>query len=439
MPVVGRRGSSRRAQDPSARSRYHGGVRRSIASNTWLPLLIAVLFGCAEGTEPPPVPDDGTGGALDDGTGPGNAASGDGDGDGGDGDGDAGTGGGDGDGDGDGNGDGDGDGDVSPGLKRKVLTIQGSQVPAAQPGFPVLVRITDADLAAGADPAGLDIYFESVGGAPLAFERESYDSATGTLVAWVTMTLTGSDQPFDLYYGDGDQTEKSSPADVWGVGFAAVYHMGGGGASEADSSGNTNNLTAASTPPADVPGQIGRALDFEGGATWLTAPDSPSLDISSEVTISAWARTSANNPSWWEAMVSKRIGFDTVNYHLGLGGPTSERNVLWYDGNPNLPPASDHPLADETPTLIAVTVKSGTCSWYFDGVLQGPEAGCGLTPNDGLLYVGGFDQQTDEVFHGWLDEVRIASVARSTNWLLTEFNNQKADSTFMTVGPEQDP
>jgi hypothetical protein len=37
---------------------------------------------------------------------------------------------------------------------------------------------------------------------------------------------------------------------------------------------------------------------------------------------------------------------------------------------------------------------------------------------------------------GKLDEVRVASVARSANWITTEYNNQSAPGTFETLGTE---
>ena len=58
-----------------------------------------------------------------------------------------------------------------------MITINGSQVPAAQTDFPVLVRLSaDADLAANADPSGHDIHFTDTAGAELSFERVSYSA-----------------------------------------------------------------------------------------------------------------------------------------------------------------------------------------------------------------------------------------------------------------------
>jgi hypothetical protein len=39
-------------------------------------------------------------------------------------------------------------------------------------------------------------------------------------------------------------------------------------------------------------------------------------------------------------------------------------------------------------------------------------------------------------FDGLIDEARVANVARSADWITTEYNNQNSPSTFYTVGTE---
>jgi len=38
--------------------------------------------------------------------------------------------------------------------------------------------------------------------------------------------------------------------------------------------------------------------------------------------------------------------------------------------------------------------------------------------------------------HAIVDEYRLSSVARSADWIITEYNNQNSPSTFSTLGPE---
>jgi len=49
--------------------------------------------------------------------------------------------------------------------------------------------------------------------------------------------------------------------------------------------------------------------------------------------------------------------------------------------------------------------------------------------------LGGLSNASD-LHDGMLDEVRISNVARSADWILTEFSNQSDPGSFYTVGSE---
>ena len=40
-------------------------------------------------------------------------------------------------------------------------------------------------------------------------------------------------------------------------------------------------------------------------------------------------------------------------------------------------------------------------------------------------------------WNGMLDEIRISNIARSTGWILTEYNNESSPSTFYSLGSEE--
>ncbi len=49
-----------------------------------------------------------------------------------------------------------------------------------------------------------------------------------------------------------------------------------------------------------------------------------------------------------------------------------------------------------------------------------------------------FGQSSDGIlpFEGWIDEVHISNIARTRDWIITEYNNQFSPSAFFTIGPE---
>src|SRR5437868_3392260 len=90
------------------------------------------------------------------------------------------------------------------------------------------------------------------------------------------------------------QTDMSTPVPLLNQlpGLAAAYSFDEGvGTSAIDDSGNGNlgTISAASW----VPGHTGSAVSFNGTSSWVTVADSPSLDLSSGMTLEAWVDPSA--------------------------------------------------------------------------------------------------------------------------------------------------
>jgi hypothetical protein len=64
------------------------------------------------------------------------------------------------------------------------------------------------------------------------------------------------------------------------------------------------------------------------------------------------------------------------------------------------------------------------------------------TPNGNVqtgtspFYIGQDPVTAGLLWNGMIDEVHVASVARSANWITTEYNNQNSPGTFSTLGAE---
>ncbi len=98
---------------------------------------------------------------------------------------------------------------------RKQITIPYSKVNGPLTNFPVLIDITDSDLAAHAQGDGDDIVFTTDETHKLNHEIEYY--ASGHLVAWVNVSSLSSTQDTILfmYYGKADAVNQENPAGVW--------------------------------------------------------------------------------------------------------------------------------------------------------------------------------------------------------------------------------
>ncbi len=329
-------------------------------------------------------------------------------------------------------------GDCQPWRRR--LTIQGSQVPSAQNGFAVLVRIeSDSSLAFYADPSGRDIYFEDTAGNPLPFEREAYASGAGMLVAWVKMDLTGANQDFYMYYGDGDTTEKGTPGTIWDGDYEAVYHL----ANLNDSTSHARHCTNRGTTPY-ASGHIGAALDFNGDAE-LLGPRGVLPTTKSYWTVSYWgyahpSNSSGDNEQW--AISTQDFAQDGMT--IGIETPPStydDGNMLTYVGGWRAYQNTVMPDAVWAHVDARVYMNS---SGYVEFSLNGgawERQNLNTTSirhtSGSYISVGGEEAATDENWLGHLDEVRISSVLRSNDWLKAEYNNQMEGSTFLSVGAEE--
>jgi hypothetical protein len=109
---------------------------------------------------------------------------------------------------------------------RKTVTIDHTKVDADLTGFPVLIEITDPDLASHSQNDGDDIVFTDNTGVRLNHEIELYDNTIGHLVAWVRADLSSvSDTTLYMYYGNPSASNQQNPTGVWDSNYVMVQHL----------------------------------------------------------------------------------------------------------------------------------------------------------------------------------------------------------------------
>ena len=327
---------------------------------------------------------------------------------------------------------------------RKPITIDHTQVSGGpHGGFPILIRLsTDADLAAYARPDGFDIAFRATDGTVLPYERESFDSATGALVAWVRPpVLDGSvDTTLELVFGDPEATDQQSPAAVWDASYEAVWHFAG---ETRDSTGNHND----GVPIAGLatgPGLFGNGLVFDGLDDYLDVPASASLDAASAAgTFSLWIRWTEPARGNYQMMMSSsnrfvtpRNGFEWANQ------PGGEHYFYpWGGSETAFDYVSVPPFTAGTWQYAAVTFEYATHTLHIyldatplstthDGEIGWAEI---ARPED-WLWGGNPAMGGPNYFLGAMDEIRVAKVVRPVAWLQTELANQRSPSSFYSVG-----
>jgi hypothetical protein len=366
---------------------------------------------------------------------------------------------------------------------RKTLTVQAGQVSAGpQLNFPLLVSLVDANLATTANGGhvasafGHDIVFRGAGatcGGPatcrLEHEIERYEPTNGTLIAWVRVPSINDGTQIEMYYGDaGITVPTEAPEAVWAPdspltpGYVGVWHLDQSGTGSPlefrDSTKNRNHGQGGEGDPlflpTRVPGKIGYAQDFAPGAgTNPKAPPadgkfdvvdlghSPRFDFpGDQLTLQAWVQHNIV-PAF----------FDYYGFLSHKGASDGYRLIL-RDGTLRLEFQLPGSSLLTTGTLgtgawrhVVATYDGATMRVYFDGV-QDPTTAARtgniipVTGGDGEVFIGHGDQPKDRTWsYEWIgqcDEVRISRVARSADWVLTEYRNQNAPAGFYSVGAE---
>lgn len=321
-----------------------------------------------------------------------------------------------------------------------ILTIDHLQVPSTQTDFTVLIRFTDNRfklIANGGKVANVNGYdirpYSDIGlSSALTYELERYNGTTGEVVMWVKIPSVSSvsDTIFYLGYGNAALTTDGSSPTTWSNSFNSVYHMKDGTTlSVLDAVGNnngTNNNGVTATT-----GQI------DGGAGFASA-SSQSVTINvyngTAFTFSAWIKGTTFPNAYNTVIMSQNIGvykdlFVKSNGKLAcFVFATNDRS---YDGT------GSHTLVTGTWYHVALSYNSTAgLVGYVNGASDGTAAANGNAGNSSTGAIGNDVVNAGRFWNGAMDEVRVATVARSADWIACEYNNQKDSQTFLTLGAE---
>lgn len=327
------------------------------------------------------------------------------------------------------------------------VTVNAAQVPSAQTNFPMLVSYTDARLKTVGNGGhvqnanGYDIRpYDGIGGSAMTFELERYNASTGEVIMWVLVPSCDVGSIVYLYYGDATISTNGSSTSTWDSNFKAVYHFPNGTTlSSNDSTTNTNNGTVSGSVTAITGVVDGGALFGGVSGDAISVNDSSSLDITTAWTISLWVKA-ANLVQTSKYILSKLNNLGTDNAYSVIW-EYSNNNIQFYSlnttGTYGYPSTnSDIPLTDIEWHYICYTYNGSQWNSYKDGAVITPVNGSvNLVATIGKLYLSSFNGAGNNANLS-LDEVRISNIARSADWIITEYNNQSSPSTFATLGAE---
>jgi len=308
---------------------------------------------------------------------------------------------------------------------RKPIIIDHTKVAADLTDFPVLIDITDVDLAAKAQDDGDDIVFTDYYGNKLDHEIEYFDCSTGRLVAWVRIPLLSSteDTTIYMYYGNPPASNQENAFGVWDSNFLAVHHLEETSGAVYDSTINNNHGTPYNGVQQGVPGKINSAAYFDGINDRIIL--SQVFSTENQFTMEAWiyAETGARY------FISQWDNNNGVFIQVGATG----NSIEWYINGGS---AGSTSISLNTWYYVVATYEGSDARLYLN-------AGAPITkassppnwPSQGTYISDRYAGQRQ--FHGYIDEVRLSNIARSAEWIKTCFNNQYNPASYYTVGIEQ--
>ncbi|MBD3425932.1 MAG: DUF2341 domain-containing protein [Candidatus Omnitrophica bacterium] len=334
----------------------------------------------------------------------------------------------------------------------KVINIDPSLVAEDLTDYPLLVNMTDSDLRTMANGGSVtsaeayDIVFTSEDGTAYDHEIEYYDPATGTVIAWVKVPNVSASlaTTVHLRYGNDRITSSTEdPSGLWGVDYQGVWHMDDTSGLVADSTQNMNDGTVFAFTIGEVDrsasGQIGTGDEFTlesnpGNPGYILIGDNAGLDITGELTLSAWVYADALGGI--RSIIAKGSTLTEINYSLAVQG--TELSFGYVNGGQQQYVTSGAGLTTGQWYYVASTYNDSldNASVFVNGArLVNSSATNPLVTNDGYLNISAYSVPAVSRY-GWegtLDEVRIQDVARSPGWVETEYNNQSSPGTFYSV------
>jgi ethanolamine utilization microcompartment shell protein EutS len=312
-----------------------------------------------------------------------------------------------------------------PWVYRDKITISSTMVSnTSQTDFPLLINFsTHNGLRDHAQANFNDVVFTSYDGITrIPHEIERYNKSTGELVAWVRIPLLSSsaNTVIYMYYGNPFCLDERNATAVWDTSYRGAWHLPNGTILSAnESTQNGNNGTLSPTSPVATSGIADGGAHFDS-ATYITITNHNGLNTlpNGDWTASAWV-----NPSSY-IMYSGIVIFNND----GLVETKNTRFGIIHSGN-----------VVETSTPITIGswqyltgVKSGSSyTIYINGVnAHSTPIGDGGYNLSNVYYLGrGYNALS---YRGNMDEARVSKVARSADWIKTEYNNQNNPSAYLS-------
>ncbi|MDM7948577.1 DUF2341 domain-containing protein [Hydrogenophaga sp.] len=300
-------------------------------------------------------------------------------------------------------------------IRKKIsLDTQSIGLSAEVQGAPVLIRLSTGNfdfLSAGEN--GIDIRFVAEDDkTELPFQIERFDVLNELAFVWVrvpTISPGSGAQHIWLYYGN-DQAVAANAAPVYDETQVATWHLSDSTGLPQDAS-PAGNPASAGTVTFSASGLIAGAARLQADGAGLEL-NSASLQSASAFTFSAWFKPDTAD--------GELLRYGDLTLALQAGIPSLEMAGARAQATGSLSVGGWHHLA-------VVHGPSGA-ALYLDG-LPAADLAAAFAPGGALRVGAGL--------RGEIDEVHVASGARSADWMRLQATSQGLNSQLVKFSPEE--
>ncbi len=186
-----------------------------------------------------------------------------------------------------------------------------------------------------------------------------------------------------------------------------------------DFSGNNNNGNISNANR--VPGRFYQALNFNGSNSFVEVLNSPSLNMSSAISIAAWVKWNINPSSGaqWASIVNKNID---NQYRLHHNSSNSAFEFAIRTANNRWVVSNTSPVQDVWYFVVG-TYDGSNVRIYVDGQLENSVGHSGALSNSSSNLRIGSRSGGDRFFNGLIDKVQIYNKALSSEEILDLYNS----------------
>ena len=310
----------------------------------------------------------------------------------------------------------------------KTATVNASDVPATLTNFPSYVDLDRIGVTTLAEAQSIRVYADEAKTVEWAREIVSVDemhvkvpSLTSTVEIFVDWDGVRADYAVGATYGRNA---------VW-ADYYAVWHLGeavnntSGG--YVDSTGNGKDGSGVSMAESAISSPTGMGQQFDGANDYINLPSSWSFNA---FTMSAWLKPDTNGVSSYAAIELEGGSYRPLT-SLRIATSTNITQFYFRNNSVSLPRLDGDAIGTGTWKYIVGTNNETAQALYHNGVSQDTSSvNTTISSNFDNAQIGRNTPADGTYYGGAISEVRIKKTGVSSNWVVTEYNNQNDEATF---------